>query len=132
VIPAAGETDAGGLCIPDVPVVDAAALDVIRELAADDTPELLARVVGLYLDDAPRHVAAIEAALARGDARALTLAAHTLKSASASMGAAQLAQLCRILEQDSRAGDLSRADALVGALRGAWSATQAVLGAAIR
>lgn len=131
-IPAAGEADAGGLRMPDAPVVDARALDAIRELAGDDTPEFLARVVGLYLDDAPRHVAAIEAAWAQRDARALAVAAHSLKSASASMGAAQLAQLCRILEQDSRAGDLSRADTLVGALCGVWRSTQAALGAAIR
>jgi HPt (histidine-containing phosphotransfer) domain-containing protein len=115
-----------------VPVLDHQALDAIRELAGDDMPELLASVARLYLDDAPRHLAAIDAAWSRRDAAALSVAAHTLKSASANLGAARLALLCKALELDARANDLSRVGALVAALGSAWVATRDELGAAVR
>jgi HPt (histidine-containing phosphotransfer) domain-containing protein len=60
--------------------------------------------VQLYLDALPARCAAIAQALADGDAHALGRAAHTLRSASAFLGADAMAELCRRIEGDTRAG----------------------------
>jgi CheY-like chemotaxis protein len=56
-------------------VLDRAVL--LEHMAGD--PELLAEMVALFLQDCPQLLAALREALARGDARALKRAAHTLK-----------------------------------------------------
>ena len=62
-----------------------------------------------FVGDTPRHLAALRQSLAGGDAEALRRIAHSLKSASANIGAARLAALCRELEQLGRAGKVDGA-----------------------
>jgi HPt (histidine-containing phosphotransfer) domain-containing protein len=64
----------------------------------------LEEFVGLYLEALPARAAAIAQALADGDTRALGRAAHTLRSASAFLGAKGMAALCDRIERDARAG----------------------------
>jgi HPt (histidine-containing phosphotransfer) domain-containing protein len=78
------------------PAVDSAALDRLAE-ELDDVHE----IVQLYLRALPLRCGSIAQALAAGDAGALRDAAHTLRSASAFVGAAGLAALCDRLEQVS-------------------------------
>jgi len=111
----------------DAPVVDLEALERLRELAGEDTPDLVATIVQLYLRDAPKQLVAMERAWAQRDAPALALAAHALKSASANMGAMRLCGLCNKLEFGARTADLSAAEALVGALAGEWEAAKRAL-----
>ncbi len=80
--------------------VNARALEAIRSLA----PGLLEKVIGQYLDDAPRYIEQIRAAVSASDAEALRRAAHALKSSSANMGAEGFAALCQSLETLGRAG----------------------------
>ena len=72
-------------------------------------------IVELFLQDAPRHVAAILEAAEETDASALERAAHTLKSTSAQMGAEALSALCKELEAAGRSGDVD--DVLESALQ---------------
>jgi HPt (histidine-containing phosphotransfer) domain-containing protein len=87
-------------------VLDEAALKAIRDLDADNAAGLFGQVVAMYLQASPALIAQIEAGLASGEAPAVRMAAHTLKSSSANLGARQLAQLCAALEQAARAGAL--------------------------
>jgi len=55
-------------------------------------------VIDSYLEDAPKLLQAISAAVAQGDTTALYQAAHTLKPTSATLGAITLSQICKDLE----------------------------------
>ena len=93
--------------------LDPRALNAIRGLQRPGGPDLLARVVRLYLEEAPRLFGRLSEALAAGDVEAFTRSAHTLKSSSANLGAHALAERCRELEMRGRAGQLDGTAALV-------------------
>ncbi len=94
--------------------LDAKALDNIRELDAGGT--VLAEVIAMYLDEAVRHVARLQAALTARDAGEVGRAAHAFKSASLNVGAIQLGELCRTLERLGKAGELAGAPETVRAI----------------
>jgi CheY-like chemotaxis protein len=85
-----------------LPAIDVRALDNIRELQKPGAPDLLERIVALYLNDVPKLVQSMREAIAAGDGTALQRAAHTLKSSSATLGALQLAKLCNEIEVQTR------------------------------
>jgi two-component system, sensor histidine kinase and response regulator len=95
------------------PTADAAldpkALAAIRELD-DGEGAILAEVVGIFFDEAPRHLQALQAAHRSLDGAELARAAHAFKSASGNVGAASVVRLCREIEQIGRSG--KTADAL--------------------
>jgi signal transduction histidine kinase/CheY-like chemotaxis protein/HPt (histidine-containing phosphotransfer) domain-containing protein len=114
--------------------LDKAALDMIRELQQPGAEDLLSRVVHAYLDSAPELIEDLETGLVERDTERARGAAHTLKSSSASVGAARLASLCREIETRARNGQLSQAkdllDPLLGEYRDVVSALEAVLASA--
>ncbi len=119
-----GETSAPGTR-PDA--IDEEAL---RAITGDDD-ELVSELVTMFREDAPREVAAISAAIARGDATALTFAAHTLKSAAGSLTAHGVAAAAERLEIIGRAGTVTGADDIRDALiRELQRADAALLGMA--
>ncbi len=77
-------------------VIDDGALESIRIL---NKPKLLDKVIDIYLTTTPELVAEIHAGGGEGDMRRVRQAAHSLKSASANLGAFQVAELCRSLEE---------------------------------
>jgi HPt (histidine-containing phosphotransfer) domain-containing protein len=83
-------------------VLDASVIQGLRELGGEDDPGLLLELVQLFLGDAPLRMREIEQGLAQGDWKLLERAAHTLKSASANIGALGLSALCRELEASAR------------------------------
>lgn len=87
--------------------LDQAALDGIRELDPTGASNLLVQVASMYRTTVPPLLEQIRLGLERGDAQAVRLAAHTLKSSSANLGAMELAQLCGLLERAARSGQLS-------------------------
>jgi HPt (histidine-containing phosphotransfer) domain-containing protein len=86
--------------------IDQSVLDVIRDMEDEDDPDMLAEIIGLYLDRAPELLQSLQGAIANKDAEPLRVAAHTLKSSSANVGARVLADLCRELEEMGRTGSL--------------------------
>ena len=60
------------------------------------------RVVSAYVDDTPQHLVALRQAIAGLDALGVRKVAHSLKSASANVGADTFARLCKQLEQLGR------------------------------
>ena len=108
--------------------IDAAVLGELRESMGGDD-EFVTELLETYLDDGAAQLAAIEAALAAGDAAALVRPAHTLKSSSATVGAMRLAELCRGLEMTGRSGSIDELDrdGTVGDLRSEWQAVDGAL-----
>jgi len=78
--------------------------------------ELLAEIVGVFLEDCPRLVASIREAVARGDARLLERAAHTLKGSVGNFGVSAAAAAALRLEQMGRQGELAQAGEACAAL----------------
>ncbi len=96
--------------------LDASALDALRALDKDGTRGVVRRVFGIYLKNAPLLIAEIQAGAAAGDLDRLGRAAHSLKSSSRSVGAANLAEICRELERSASEGRAADAGILAAAV----------------
>ncbi|MBW4487273.1 MAG: response regulator [Trichocoleus desertorum ATA4-8-CV12] len=88
-------------------VLDAQAIASLQEMLGENAAEMLAVVIHNYLEDAPKLIAQIQAAVQQQDATALRYAAHSLKGSSATLGAMTLAQWCQELEAIGRTGMMS-------------------------
>jgi len=97
---------------PDDPL-NRAALEKIRALSRDAGDVLVQKVINAYMGDTPRHLHGLRQAVNARDAGNVRRIAHGLKSASANIGAARLAVLCRDLEQLGRNGNVDGAASLL-------------------
>jgi HPt (histidine-containing phosphotransfer) domain-containing protein len=79
-------------------VLDADALDRLRELDPKGANQLLQRVLTAFQSSTARLVPQVRDACAAGDLTGVRHVAHTLKSSSASIGATTLAQMCSDIE----------------------------------
>ncbi|MGH8594381.1 MAG: response regulator [Gammaproteobacteria bacterium] len=111
--------------------LDRGALQRIEALQREGTPDIVVKVLDMYLENSPKLVNDIEQAVQRHDAAALHLAAHTLKSSSATLGATALAELCKELEALGRKGGQQQAGGQVAALRREYEAVCTALQAEI-
>jgi HPt (histidine-containing phosphotransfer) domain-containing protein len=89
---------------------------------------LLARLITLYLQEAPAQLAALQEAVAHGDAGRVEEVAHGLRGSSVQLGATRMASLCTSLQRDAGTHDLSR----VADLTREFSRVQAALDAVLR
>jgi CheY-like chemotaxis protein/HPt (histidine-containing phosphotransfer) domain-containing protein len=83
------------------------AIDAETYLALKSTisnSDVFADLIATYLKDAPQRLQVIRQAIDNADAANLQLAAHSLKSSSFTVGAKQLAQICKELESIGRNG----------------------------
>ncbi|VVB62849.1 Hpt domain protein [uncultured archaeon] len=87
-------------------VLDQTVLANLRELQDVGEPDIVAEVGGLFIEHAPGKIAAIKKAASEGNARALELAAHSLKSSSSYIGALKLSAFSKELEFMGRNGAL--------------------------
>ena len=104
--------------------LDIRVLEGIRALDGNGDA-LVTKVIGVYLGDAPGRLQALREAVVRGDALAAQRAAHAFKSASANLGAAALAELCRRMENERATG----ATALLAEIEAEYSVVAAELSA---
>ncbi len=79
-------------------------------------PELWRKLTAIYLAEAPKNLMQIAETLNRGDAKGLQMAAHTMKSASANLGANALSGHFRKLEQLAGGGDIAAAKQLLSTI----------------
>jgi HPt (histidine-containing phosphotransfer) domain-containing protein len=84
-------------------LLDADALDRLRELDPMGTSRLMERVLRAFHSSASRLAQQFREARASGDMQGIRHVAHTLKSSSASIGALALARLCAEIETSVRA-----------------------------
>jgi HPt (histidine-containing phosphotransfer) domain-containing protein len=86
--------------------IDDRVLTSLARLQRDGRPDIVSRVITLFLESAPALVAELEEGAATGDMAVLHRASHTLKSASANVGANVLSAHCKDLEAMARAGSV--------------------------
>jgi two-component system sensor histidine kinase/response regulator len=77
---------------------------------------LRAEIIQMFLEDCPRRVADIRAAIAQGDAAALMSSAHSLKGAAAYLSASIVRGHAGDLERLGREGRLGEAPAVLDQL----------------
>ncbi|WP_141057798.1 ATP-binding protein [Stenotrophomonas rhizophila] len=87
-----------------LPVLDSSVLDELVEVIGAQT----AQIIGVFLDDTPALITQLQDASVAADLDQLRALAHSLKSASANVGALALSAASRRIEQDARAGTLER------------------------
>jgi CheY-like chemotaxis protein len=91
----------------DGAALDSRALETIRQMHQPGTPDLLQKIISLYLDSSAQLMSALSGAIAAGDAAGISRAAHALRSGSANVGAMALAEVCRALETAGGSGNLA-------------------------
>ncbi|SDC90978.1 Signal transduction histidine kinase [Massilia sp. PDC64] len=94
-------------------VINRVALDKIRALSRDRGDALVQKVIAAYVDDTPQQLRTLRSAIDGLDTGNVRRIAHTLKSASANVGAEALAALCKELEHLGRADTTEGADAIL-------------------
>ena len=107
---AGGQKSGDGNCDPG-PIDWAAALDRLQ-----GDRELLAELVSVIRQEAPRLLAEVRQAVETGDAAALKLAAHTLKGSLASFAAADAVEAAKRLELMGKQNDMAAAPEALAAL----------------
>jgi len=106
--------------------LDEAQIELLRSL--DDGAGLaLAEIVVEYFKVAEQGRVALYGAFGQHDADALARAAHTLKGASANVGAAGLADTCGEIERQARQGNLHDLGSTFGLLEAELERVSAAL-----
>jgi PAS domain S-box-containing protein len=93
--------------------IDASTLDNIKAVQQPGKPDLVEKVINLYLNESQSLCKTIHEAVGTGDPQTLSKAAHSLKSSSANVGALKLASLCKELEMLGRSNSTDNAQDIV-------------------
>ena len=108
-------------------VLEEHCLNRLRAIQRPGQPDLIKRIAALYLQDAPSLVRSIQDSIQEDDGKALRLAAHSLKSSSANLGALSLADTCKTLEIMGLEGRTGDAVTLTKKLKTEYSAVAGAL-----
>lgn len=110
--------------------INQAVLDEIRALSRAKGTDMLAKIVGVFLAEAPLLVQKIQDAIIANDQEALRRSAHFLRSGALGVGASRLAESCWELEHADSANDAKSRKAFMD-LRARWQAAASELGTAV-
>ncbi|SPP63251.1 response regulator [Nitrospira lenta] len=103
------------------PTVDQAAWNSITALQRPGKPDMLAKILTIYLTDSQQLVDQVRQGVADGEAQRVNEAAHSLKSRSAVLGAVLLSDLCQQIEAISRQGSVKGTEPLLDPLETAFT-----------
>ena len=90
--------------------LDADAIMSLRDLGGN---EMLSELARLFVNDTGSNLAALKAAIEKGDADSVKRVVHTLKGSSGNMGATRMAAICSEFKDISALEDLAAAPALL-------------------
>ncbi len=114
------------------PTVDRQAWQSITALQRPGKPDMLAKVLTLYLKDSQQLVDQLRQGVTAGKAQLVNEAAHSLKSRSAVLGAVSLSDLCQKIEAISRRGSVMDAEPLLDPLEASFADTCTVFQAELK
>jgi HPt (histidine-containing phosphotransfer) domain-containing protein len=106
--------------------LDANAMSRLLEITGGDVV-FVDELVDTFLDDATVQLDALHVAGSANDAAAIVRPAHSLKSNSDNVGATVLADLCRALEADGRAGHVPEMAERIAAIETEFLSVRAAL-----
>jgi two-component system sensor histidine kinase/response regulator len=90
-------------------VLDRQVLEQLGKVLTNGKPELLTRVIKLYLSESPKLIQRLKQAAGAANAPEMASSAHSLKSSSANVGAKVLSRYCADLEASARRADTEEA-----------------------
>jgi HPt (histidine-containing phosphotransfer) domain-containing protein len=96
--------------------LDPAVIESLRQLTSPGEPDVLEEVLKIFLQEAPLRIDRLRTFLADGNIQEVQRAAHSLKGSAGNIGARQLHDLCRQVDEKGRAGELSGLAPLVDTL----------------
>lgn len=108
-------------------IIDVRVIKSLRDMAGVNADKILTQIVDNYLEDAPQLLQQIREAVVSADSEALRIAAHTLRSSSANLGAIVFSQLCKELEALGRQGTTSNAEKLLESLEKSYQTFKTTL-----
>lgn len=103
------------------------ALEKLRQIERAGDAHFVARVCAVFVADARKRLRTMRESFDRADAKGLEQDAHILRSASATVGATAMAELCDRIERQTREGDLSPVGAWLDALAAAFPEVERAL-----
>ncbi len=106
---------------------DRSALDRIRQLDEDGSEELVRTVVTHYLLESPTTLESLRTAVETSNPGDIQKLAHSLKSASANVGAVSLAELCKQMETAGRRGSTGAGPELLASIESEYTHVRTVL-----
>jgi len=112
-------------------VLDRQVLEQLSKVRTNGKPELLARVINLYLAESPKLVQKLKQAAGASDARAIARSAHSLKSSSANVGAKVLSGYCADIEASARRADTEEARKILAKIETEHGSVQSALAAEV-
>jgi len=107
--------------------LDRQVLEQLAKVQTNGKPELLARVISLYLAESPKLVQKMKRAADASDAEEIARCAHSLKSSSANVGALVLSGHCEEAEAQARGADTAEACKMVARIEAEHGRVQAAL-----
>jgi PAS domain S-box-containing protein len=110
-------------------VLDRQVLDQLGKVVTNGKPELLARVINLYLAESPKLMKKLKQAALAGDAPETASAAHSLKSSSANVGAKAMSRFCEEIEALARRADSEAARKMLAKIEAEHGRVQTALAA---
>ncbi len=108
-------------------VLDRQVLDQLGNVLTNGKPEMLARVINLYLVESPKLIQKLKHAAGAGDARQIERSAHSLRSCSANLGASMLSRYCEDLEASARRADTDAARKILAKIETEHTSVQTAL-----
>nr|MCH9670299.1 response regulator [Gammaproteobacteria bacterium] len=95
-------------------LLDYAIIESVKEVGRMRGKNLYKRLVEIYVDNAQSLIGELKDAVESKAADGIRQSAHALKSSSANVGAAPIAELCKELEQMGREDEIEGTDELLG------------------
>jgi CheY-like chemotaxis protein/HPt (histidine-containing phosphotransfer) domain-containing protein len=108
-------------------VLDRQMLEQLGKVRTNGKPELLARVINLYLVESPKLIQKLKQAAGADDAQQIARSAHSLKSCSANVGARALSRYCEDIEASARRADTEEARKILAKLEAEHDCVQSAL-----
>ena len=105
------------------PVIDKLVFDEIAELMGDSLGEF----IETYLGNSPKLIEGLNTALPAGDTDTIIHNAHQLKGGSGSIGAMQVFQYAKRIEEEARDNNVSGLADVLGNLNDAYALAEAEL-----
>jgi len=106
-------------------IVDASVLDSYRMLQQPGKPDLVNRLINLFIEGADKNLSLLKTSVANGNIEEIKREAHSIKGSAGNIGARQMAALCLELEQKAHIG--AEAEVLVSQLEKGFEQVAGVL-----
>jgi len=94
-------------------ILDPIALENLKKLQRPDQPDIVVKFIKLFLTSSKQQMISLKEGHKKDDRAAVSVAAHTLKSSSANLGAKVFSETCKMLEKVAKENDRKERKELV-------------------